>query len=343
MKILTIGNDYFSVVFREMGHDVLVLPGWRRLKKPIFPSELTTLLKSKDFHPDVVLWCDDSDMPNVFGWETLDAVTIGFSIDLYCNPWHVPYSTVFDHFFVAQKDFIPIAKKNSLLRVMEWFPLFCRRSDTEDLGLNRDIPVSFVGTVEHQNNPDRKLFFDGLCKKIPIYVTQGPYKTIFGRSQIVVNQSAVGEINFRTFEACACGAAVLTEDVGHGLHELFSIGKEIIVYPRGNYDEAARIAKCYLESQDVLQEIAKYGRKRVIYDHTVELRTGHVVRTAAEMIQNNAQQWRLNNIESVHYELEKSFYFISNELDAARHNAMKNFFHNMAMVYSKNWKKMRMI
>lgn len=341
MNILLVGNDYFSDFYRSLGHDVLVLGGWRHLKRLVFPLELSGLLESRGFSPDMVLWCDDGDIPNVFGWEILDAVTLGFSIDLYCNPWHVPYSTVFDHFFVAQKDFIPIAQKNSLLRGVEWLPLFCRQSDLEDLGLTRDIPVSFVGTINAPNNPDRKKFFASLRKIIPIYVAQGQYRKIFGRSRMVINQSAVGEINFRTFEASACGAAVLTEDVEHGLRDLFSVGHEIIVYPRGCHAEAARIAARCLENPDMLKEIAENGRKKVLSRHTTEIRALHILKTAEEMIANNTQKWRLENIQGVHCELEKSFHFIAEEFETERFAEMKIFFSKMARSYAKNWKEIR--
>lgn len=43
----------------------------------------------------------------------------------------------------------------------------------------------------------------------------------------------MGELNFRVFQAMACGAAVLTEATDNGLDELFTVGLEVLTYPRG--------------------------------------------------------------------------------------------------------------
>lgn len=341
MNILNIGPPYLSQEFRDLGHNTLDIQGWSKHKKPIFPYELQAILTSQHFQPDVVLWCDGSEVPNVFGWEMLPAVTLGFSIDLFCNPWHIPYSVAFDHLFVAQKDFIPLVTQDISPRRGEWLPLFCKSQDTIDLGFERNIPVSFVGTIDPQNIPARKHFFDALKKRLPILIKQGCYQEIFGRSHIVMNQSAVGEVNFRTFEAAACGAAVLTEDTQHGLYELFTPWEEILLYPRGNIDAAAAIATEWLHKPIELAGIANAGKQRAIRDHSAKTRARRVIELAQQLLRQGAQEWRLQNIKKIHYELEKSFTFICAELDSNRFPELQQLFLYLAQNYSKRWKELR--
>jgi len=341
MNILNIGPAYFSEEFRRLGHHVLDIQGWNAQKQPIFFHELQALLTGQGFQPDVTLWCDGSETPNVFGWEMLPTVTLGYSIDLFCNPWHVPYSAAFDHFFVAQKDFIPLVSQDTFPRAVEWLPLFCKSDDANDLNLERNIPASFVGTLDPNNIPDRKPFFDALKKRLPIFISHGAYQETFGRSRIVINQSAVGEVNFRVFEAAACGAAVLTENVEHGLKELFTPWKEILFYPRGNVREAAKIAKDWLAKPEELARIAAAGRQRVIREHTVTIRAKRVLEISEQLLRQKHQGWRLNNIEKVRNELEKSFTFISAELDVNRYPELQRFYLYLAQRYSEQWKELR--
>ncbi len=338
MNILNVGQPYFSRAFRESGHQVLDIRGFSQTKEPWFPNELFAMLAEKDFAPDLALWCDGSDLPNVFGLELLPCVTIGYSIDLYCNPWHIPYSATFDHFLVAQKDFVPLVAKDPFARPVEWFPLFAKYADLQDLGLERDIPVSFIGTIDSPNIPTRRPFFEALRKHIPIYLKQGRYQEIFNRSQIVLNQSAVGEVNFRTFEAAACGAAVFTEDTAHGLSELFIPDKEILTYPPRKPELAAALARQWLDKPEELARIAAAGRQRVLQEHTVYLRAQRILEIARDLQQRNAQKWRLEHTPRMHFELEKAFAFITAEIDTQRFPELRQLFYALSQRYATSWK-----
>lgn len=234
MRILNLDGHFFVKPFRKLGHEVLWLGASAncdvRLDKTVPLTELLSILNSRDFTPDIVVWADVCKPPTVMGIESLPTVNIGFSIDQYCNPWHVPYGAAFDIMMIAQKDYLPdFQEANRCL--LEWQPLFCDSFKDEDLRLERDIPVSFVGTVTGSINKSRKQFLDEFKRRQPVFVTQGNYVPVYNRSRIVVNQSAAGELNFRIFEAMACGAAVLTEDTENGLHELFTDNEDILLYP----------------------------------------------------------------------------------------------------------------
>ncbi|WP_368076627.1 glycosyltransferase [uncultured Desulfovibrio sp.] len=48
---------------------------------------------------------------------------------------------------------------------------------------------------------------------------------------MTLNQKAFSEVNFRCFEAMACGAALLMEQCGNGLDELFTPDEDISPIP----------------------------------------------------------------------------------------------------------------
>ncbi len=146
----------------------------------------------------------------------MPSLTIGFSIDQYCNPWHVPYSAAFDCFLVAQKDYLSLFSLDQIRRPVRWFPLFCDPGKDKDLGVERDIPVSFVGTLGGRFNKEREPFLKSFKRECPLLILSGDYVPVFNRSRLVLNQSAAGECNFRMFQAMACGALLLTEDTGNG-------------------------------------------------------------------------------------------------------------------------------
>ena len=294
MRILNLDGHYFVTPFREMGHEVLWLgsdPGCDvRLKTVISLADLMGLLNERSFTPDLVVWSDVCRPPSVIGIESLPAVTVGFSIDQYCNPWHMAYAAAFDLMLVAQKDYLPLFEQEQLGNELEWFPLFCNAAKDTDQGLERDVPVSFVGTVEGSINKQRKLFLSDFKKRHPLFVTQGDYVPIFNRSRIVLNQSAAGELNFRVFEAMACGAALLTEDVDNGLKDSFTDGENVLLYPRGDAAGAAERARQALADGSV-ETIAANGHREVMARHSSTIRAAHIVRRAKELL-TRGTSWR---------------------------------------------------
>lgn len=298
MRILNLDGHYFVEPFRRMGHDVLwlgSLPGSDIvLEETISLSRLVAILDDKGFKPDLILWADLCKPPSVIGIESLPAVTIGYSIDQYCNPWHVPYSAAFDLMLVAQRDYIHLFEEANLGNTTQWAPLFCNPFKDKDLGFERDIDVAFVGTIDSRLNAERRAFLEEFKTRHPLFMTQGNYVPVFNRARLVLNQSAVGELNFRIFEAMACGAAVLTERIDNGLLELFTPGEDILTYPKDHAREAARQARSALADPN-LAAIAQNGKRTVRSHHSATARARHIV-NEAERIMGEGVQWRLREI-----------------------------------------------
>lgn len=305
MKILNIEGLYFVDDFRALGHEVLTLgqgPGHDvSLHEMLSPKGLWELLESRNFRPDLALWCDKCQPPLVLGVEALPCVTIGFSIDQYCNPWHVPASAGYDVFLVAQKDYLHLFKDPRLPRRAEWFPLFCDARLDTDQGQERDIPVCFVGTLDPPMNPMRKPFLEAFRRAAPLVHMRGDYHPLFARSRMVLNQCAVGELNFRIFQAMACGAALLTEDCENGLRELFTPGEDMLVYARGDAAGAAAAARRGLEDP-ALAEMARSGRDKVHARHSSLVRAKRIIALAESALRKGAPRWRRENAALVREE-----------------------------------------
>lgn len=311
MRILNLNGRYFVGALQRMGHRVLTLdvaPGCDvLLEHPLSFQGLQDILDARGFRPDLVLWCDTCKVPSVIGFEALPVPTIGYSIDQYCNPWHIPYAWAFDHMSAAQKDYLPMFRAERTDDTVEWFPLFCNPERDKDLSLERDIPVSFVGTVDGTVNRVRKEFLEAFKRRAPLLIKQGDYVPIFNRSRIVLNQSAAGELNFRIFQAAACGAAVLTEETGNGLHELFTPDTDIFVYPKDDAAAAVQKVVSLLNNPQSLHEVASHGRKKVRTEHSVTARAKRILTVAEDLIRSEAHTHRLENIERVQTEIRKAF------------------------------------
>lgn len=317
MRIVTLHHMGFAPILRKLGHDVLTVSGSAsadvRLAEPMTATKFLEILGARGFRPDLVLWYDACQPPWVFGFERLPSVVIGYSVDQYMHPWHVPYSAAFDAVLVAQKDYLPLFTDAPTGRPAQWLPLFCDPARDLDPGGTRDIPTSFVGTLDGAANPGRKPFLDAFKAVAPLFCKQGAYAPIFGRSRIVLNQSAAGELNFRLFEAMACGAAVLTEETGNGLTELFTPGIDVLTYPRGDAAKAAATANAALADPAALAALAVAGKRNVLANHTLVQRARRIIALAEELAAAGAPARRLAGINAVDVELRKAYAMLATD------------------------------
>ena len=317
MRIVSLHNPDFVATFRKLGHTVLSIGTTPdcdvQLTEPLSCKRFVELLRSKSLLPDLILWHDACQPPWVFGFHTLPSVTIGFSVDQYMNPWHIPYSAAFDAQFVAQKDYLPLFAQSPTGRPAAWMPLFCNASRDRDPGVARDIPVSFVGTIKSPANPQRKPFLDAFRANAPLFATKGRYAPIFARSQLVLNQSAAGELNYRLFQAMACGAAVLTEQTENGLTDLFTPGRDLLTYRRGDAAQAAAVARTALADPERLAALAASGKRKTLARHTVVSRARQIIDTAVTLAANGAPGRRLAALACVEQELRKAYAILATD------------------------------
>ncbi len=347
MKILALESDFLASAFKELGHEVFLVrwsstpdegDHFLQVNRPLFYRDLISLFEKYSFQPDFVFWHDVGNIPRVWGLEALECPTVGFFIDTYCNPWHVPYSYGFDCSLVAQKNAVPLFHEGDYPKRNEWFPLFYNERRAFNDSTSREIPVCFVGTVGNKQNLPRKQFLDKFARFCPILVKQGAYQPLFARSKIILNQSAAGELNFRTFETAACGAAVLTEDCDNGLYDLFTPGENILpTYERGNAQHAAEIAREMLCDEKKLLEIAREGERLVNEKHSAKARAQEVLDLVNGL--SGSVQRRRESGDFIRAKLALACMFICGESQTALPPQMISHYTEIARTYRELWDK----
>lgn len=323
MRILNMGGAYLAAGLRNLGHEVATFGAGCDIDcvHPVFTGRVWKLLDG--FEPDILFYCDDGNLPTLLNPEDAPCPAVYYSIDTYCNPWHVCYARGFDFTLVAQKDFVPIFTAENIPAA--WFPLFYPAPALPGLVDARNIPISFVGTLAHKNNPRRLPFLKQFRKLQPLVLMNGNYIPIFARSQIVLNQTAFSEINFRCFEAMACGAALLMEQCNNGLTDLFTPGENILPpYPRDNAPAAAAIARQWLGNPHALSEIAQAGRRLVQTRHTATTRSATLVEHCQKLLSGHTDRVQLAEARRPH--VRAAFGIIASELTAPEFAEHRKFY-----------------
>lgn len=306
MNILQYGNNpYFTDEFNALGHRVF-RAGERadcdlRLTSVISAQRLCDICAGKGFAPDIFFHADDSCLPHLFYVEELKIPSVFFSIDTYCHVWHGPYSRAFDRVLYAQGE-----EKEKFPEHAEHFPLFAKKfspfESRKEWTENRRIPVAFVGTLGHKNNPDRETFFTLYKAFMPIFITKGNFEPVFRQARIILNQSAAGELNFRTFEAMALGCACLADNMPtdkNNIASIFTFGENSLpAYPRGDVAKAVDYSVHWLseEKEEALYELAMRGRQLVLEKHSAKVRAARLDEIFRELAAGSAVRDRLNTL-----------------------------------------------
>src|SRR5690606_12209245 len=172
----------------------------------------------------------------VDGLEEVEVPTLFYSIDTHHHyDFHRYLAHVFDYTLVAQKDYIPEFERVG--GVVEWMPLWAPKHF--EPAREKRFGAGFVGTLDEKLNPDRVRVFGELGELVSVLYKQGHYFEIFPYSELVINQTVKGDMNFRIFESMMCGACLLTEEGGNGLTDLFTPGEHLLTYRRNDAADAA--------------------------------------------------------------------------------------------------------
>ncbi|GHV52094.1 hypothetical protein FACS1894206_00250 [Deltaproteobacteria bacterium] len=307
MRILSIGGKSMNRGFRELGHELLSV-GYHdddniKLHKPVNALKLFNRIRAEGYAPDFALCCDESSHPFLPGMEEIPCPTALYSVDSFRRRWHDTIAYAFDAVFVARKECGQGFSSGEI--PVHWLPAYARQAPCGPLvpwelreTPERDIPVSFVGTVSQPHNPERKGFLQNFKRAHPLIIHSGPCEAIYRRSRIVLNQTVAADVNCRCFEAVINGAALLTEKSARGIEEIFTPGEHILpLYTRGNWREAAFIAGEALKKPEQLAEIAENGHKHVLACHMARNRAASVLKVMEELIRENADIKRLSRLD----------------------------------------------
>ncbi len=319
MNILHLGSAHLVGALRSHGHRVISVGFWAScdicIKRPISALTLYKQLAQDGFVPDAVLMVDDGNLPCFPHIEESPYPTVYYSIDTFCNPWHYPYGHAFDHVLVAQKDYVDSFTKENISST--WTPLFAnstRDKCTQDFS-KRNIPVIFVGTVQSKNIPDREPFLKAFQKHHPLVIEQGPYVELYNQARMVLNTTAASEVNFRCFEAMACGCALIMENCDNGLDDLFTVGEHILPhYGRNQSIQAAAVARTALKHPETLALIAKQGHDEVLKKHMDIHRATDIIQLLENLIRTKTHEQRLQNLNRRKHLLSTAYGILAMEL-----------------------------
>ncbi|NLF25631.1 MAG: glycosyltransferase family 1 protein [Deltaproteobacteria bacterium] len=268
MKLLLINQDWFADEFRAAGHEVLTC-GVRehlqvRLTQPFEPIHNLIARLPGGFRPDRLIVYDESAPILISGVEDSEVPSLFYSVDIHHHfNVHKYLGHVFDAILVAQRDYLHYFEEVGVRA--EWMPLWGTRM--MEPSLEKKYGAVFVGTLQRSLNPARVEFFEKLQALVPIEVMTRSYWEIFPYSEIVVNQTVKGDLNFRVFEGMLSGALLLTEKGPNGLEELFKADQELVLYSKDNVEEAADIIRSLLQDIPRCRAIGAAGREAIMARH----------------------------------------------------------------------------
>lgn len=333
LTILNCGGHFLTAALRSLGHRVFSVGLGSghdlSVEHPLAARALLTRLADAGATPDVALYTDNGNLPFLVDAETLPFPSVFYSVDTFCNPWHLPFGAGFDLVLAAQKDHVPLFRREGY--DCRWFPLFFVRPPLppadRDAFARRDVPVAFVGTLRPRNIPDRLPFLERFRHVHPLVYREGDYAPLFLRARIVLNQTAASEVNFRCFEAMAHGAALLMESCGHGLTDLFAPGENVLpTYPRGDARAAAAIAADWLARPEALASVALAGQRLVLEHHLAVHRATELVGLLEGLLAARSHVRRLAELPRRRRLVATAYAIIAAELNAPEMRPHRDFF-----------------
>lgn len=204
------------------------------------------------FSPDLFIEEEKNDGVSQFNaiYEKFPSVKKAWwMIDAHCNLIdHIVYAKQFDYIFAAQSWFMRIVRREVAGQVY-YLPL-CHTQTLKEYRESlkhlpeKDIDFSFVGNIR-SIHVDRKRHIAYFLKKNPNMIAmQAPYNDmliLLQRSYVTYNCSLNNDLNFRVWEALACGTNILTDYVTD-LDTIKGLRERIMLYDKLSPDWHALVA-----------------------------------------------------------------------------------------------------
>src|SRR5436309_146069 len=178
-----------------------------------------------------------------------------------------------------RRQFLPRARDRPAAGVpARWLPWGADERVFHERGLRRVHDLVFVGTVDPATRPKRAAVVECLRRRFGLATFGESVGTrlsweemaaVFASSKIVLNEAILGDLNFRVFEAMACGALLATERIDNGLLDLFTPGEHLAVY--GPDDLVPQVAH-YVRADAERARVAANGAQAVRERHTLRAR-----------------------------------------------------------------------
>jgi hypothetical protein len=307
-KLLWIGNGYFSRRTTALGWELTELdPDGKRLYAW---EELVELAGGP---PDVLVLADKSLPPLLLGLESYPCLTVFYCVDSHIHGWHPTYGQAFDLCLVSLKDHLSrFMAPGSRLTAGEllWSPAFgpppedCPRD-----ALPKEWDLLFVGNRDPETMPGRVAFLRELKSRFPaLELRRGDYRALFPRARLVLNHAERGDLNFRVFQALACGACLLTPTIGHGQEELFRPGQDLFTFDPTDMDALLALVRELLADPARCAAVGASGRAVIENGHHSDHRAAAFDRFVRAQDAEALVRRRLENAEAIHAAYLKLLY-----------------------------------
>lgn len=244
------------------------------LKGETIPSKVLEELRSQINVPIVTWWVDDP----------------------FRFPDSVDISSLYDHFFVFDRYYVPQLERCGIKRV-SYLPCACDPSIFHPMSLSLRVrrryacDVAFVALfypprdqlVQQMmgldlaiwgpgwNSPDGRIAIQDVGKNAlrGRRLSSKRAAHLYNVAKVCINvhhsQSKLNGLNTRSLEIAACGGFQVVDHLP-GIHELLIPGEEVVCYE--TYDQARELVEYYLPRSVARAEIGKRGRQRVLGEHT---------------------------------------------------------------------------
>ncbi len=285
--------------------------GYEIVYIPISGQQVLTwhdILEKTGTEPFAVLYADRSIAPPLARVEDFPCLTIFHCIDTHIHSWYPLYAQGFDICLVSLKDhlerFAPRLPESRLI----WFPPVAMDHD-QPVEMEKEWDLLFVGTVDAELTPERKIFLDKVAEQIPgLHVTKGRFRELFPKAKVVLNIAERGDLNFRVFEALACGSCLLTPKIGNGLFDIFEDGVHLVSYEPNNAEDLIEKFNMLLADDKLRERIARQGNELIERKHRIINRAETLHNIINEMDVETAIKNRISAAPQLRRNFLKSLY-----------------------------------
>ncbi len=269
--------------FKARGHHVVAMSDTDSdLSDFIVPKafRIRDYLKLDIFKVDFLLYIEGGSM-EVFPLDLMeiDAKKFWWGIDTHLDfEKHVRISRLFDHTFIAQKEFV--ASLISYGIEATWLPLAYPSSLDIATKTSPKYDFSFVGQTDPTLYPERHRLIRKAQRAFPnnFVGTLEPKEMLetYNNSRVVINQSIKNDVNMRVFEVLGTSAVLVTNVIrNNGLEDLFENTKHLFTFET---DEELIFLLQYLVNNETIRlETSTAANELVLSCHTYFNRASEIL------------------------------------------------------------------
>ncbi|UEG61989.1 glycosyltransferase family protein [Stutzerimonas chloritidismutans] len=169
-----------------------------------------------------------------------------------------------------------------------------------DMGLERDIPLGFVGRLDSETYQARKEFLLWAERRHGLRILRAApgddYRNLLNRIRVFVSADiGLGEYMAKNFEAMACGCALLAFRQGHGEEEALGIksGEQVMLYE--NQQQFELLVAQLSSDQNLVSALSSKGKAMAIqrFDYAAQSAEFFAILAAFEPVPRvfRTRQW----------------------------------------------------